>query len=147
MLLRKIVLTIVTLALFMPTIAQANDIEVEAGNVRVITREDGAIKVDSGGTSVRVPATGSNSVYSRTNDVIIDSNRPVVRVDPSRNSNILRQNIYRNRRYKVIKTKPVQIQSNQRITCRNGSTSNSQSTQVTSSGRRVIQSNVNVACR
>jgi hypothetical protein len=59
MLWNKQTFLLATLALLMPTVAVANDIDVRAGDVRVNTYEDGSIYVESGQTKVEVPAYSS----------------------------------------------------------------------------------------
>lgn len=137
MLLKKIALIILTLTLLTPASAQANDIDIQAGSVRVTTSEDGAISVNTGNTNLKVPSNnrilstpqGRSRIYTRQNQL--------------RN-----RRIYRNGGYESINKNSSSVRNNQRVYCgKNGNYSNSQTTRVTGSGKRVVQSNVNTTCR
>ena len=120
MLLRKIALILVTLAFFVPTAAIAGDIDVQAGNVRVTTDAGGKIKVNSGSTRLSVPSDRRQSIH---------------------NSRL--RNTFRNSWNNPHINKPVRVQSTSRISCGRGRSSSSyQSSQITSSNKRVVQRSV-----
>ncbi len=64
--LKKLTLVLATLAFLLPTVANANEIDVRAGNVRIIKDTYGDIYVDTGSTTISVPQRRSTSLdYQR----------------------------------------------------------------------------------
>lgn len=53
--LKKLIFLLATLVLLLPATANSREIEVEAGDVRVSTEQDGSISVDTGSSSVELP--------------------------------------------------------------------------------------------
>ena len=62
---RKLIFLLATLPFFLPTVANAGDIDVQAGNVRINTSREGSLYLNSGQTRLFVPSTRSN--FSRHN--------------------------------------------------------------------------------
>ncbi len=66
--LKKLTLVLATLAFLLPTVANANEIDVRAGNVRIIKDSYGDIYVDTGATTINVPNERSPALdYQRRN--------------------------------------------------------------------------------
>jgi hypothetical protein len=62
--LKKLIFLLVTLAFLLPTTANSSEIDVEAGDVRVRTEQDGSISVDTGSNRVDLTER-SRSYYPR----------------------------------------------------------------------------------
>lgn len=124
MLLKKLILLLATSAFCLPAIAEAGEIEIRSGNIRVNSGGDGEVYVNSRQDRRSLPRT------SRIN---------------SRDNHYIRQNIrvpgtYREGNY---------IHQSISVSCSNGRTiSRQQSTQTNRSGQTVVQTQVsNYECR
>ena len=61
--LKQLTLVLATLAFLLPTLANAREVDVRAGDVSIQTNKYGDIYVDTGGTSIYVPDNNS-SIYT-----------------------------------------------------------------------------------
>jgi len=156
MLLRKLTLLAVALLFSLPTVATAGDIDVRAGSVRVNTSVDGDINVESGRARVNVGSEESRTaVYAQRNQRVRNSStrtrssRYYKQRNRATNRNLRNRNLSTTSINNPTTNQPTRRGSSQRVICSgNGSSSIEQNSQITGSGRTVVQrSNSTNTCR
>ncbi len=171
MLLKKLTIMVVAFVLALPSLAQADDINIEAGNSKVNMSQDGSINVQAGKTNINVDSRESLAqVNVRRNPRVRNAPRraPAARKNPrttpaaranskpnpaTRVNTVTRSPSINSINNSVIKppvnpATPSQIRNTQTSSCNDdiNYSSNQQTTQITGSGRQVYQSNVSTTC-